>query len=377
VANFATRLPENIATVSTALRSGAFLFQPARATTIPKPGRSERRPLRIFNVRDRLVQKAILLCIEPYFPDIRNDVSFAFIREQSVARAVNAVKRGPALGYKFILLADIKSFFERIDRQKLRLAITSRLPDNTLNELITQAIETDIGNRSTLSSEEQTLFPTSSTGVAQGSILSPFFSNVYMVGFDKFLIEHDHRVVRYADDLAVLAKTRHEAEQLHSTISDYLQRELGQEVYPLTGKKASRIAHLTGGFDFLGIRFEVRRKSWHLEPSPSKCREIFSEVRRWTSPNNAWPLLDRLVILSRKFEGWMRCYRRVCSTRVFVQQLDELLTDRVHQLLRARGLIGNDVTLTRAQRKFLGIQKSVRSPKRTIFLPEGLHGVRT
>ena len=327
-------------------------------------------------MRDRLVQKAVLLKIEPYFQsDIRNPISFAFIREQSVTRAVDAVRKGPRFNHRLVLLADIRSFFETIDREKLKTEITSRLPDNTLDEIITQAIETDIGNRAALSSEEQTLFPTSSKGVAQGSILSPFFSNVYLIPFDKFLIEQGLYAVRYADDLAVLVKTRGEAEEAHRTLSDYLQRERGLEVYPLKGKKASRISHLTGGFEFLGIRFELRKKNWHLEPAPSKCREIMDEIRRWTSPKESWPLLDRLVILSRKFEGWMRCYRRVCSARAFAKQMDDLLTDRVHALLRAKGLIGEGVILTRAQRRFLGIQKSIRSPKRTVFLPEGLQGV--
>jgi RNA-directed DNA polymerase len=375
VSQFSQNLSKNIEAVSSALRAGEFRFRPARGTTIPKRGGKGLRPLRIFNVRDRLVQKSILLRIEEFFPEIHNKVSFAFLREQSVAKAVDAVKLGAKLGYQYVVLSDIESFFENIDRKLLHEELIARLPDSTINNLIDDAINTDIGNRSELSSEEAALFPTTTQGVAQGSILSPFFSNVYLRDLDKFLIDEGLYGIRYADDLAVLTTTRAEAQTAHQRISTWLQRFRGLRIYPLAGKKASKILPLRGGFEFLGIRFEYRRKKWHLEPAPGKRKEILDEIDRWMDIRKTWPLLDRIVILSRKFDGWMGCYRDVCSTKAFAIEVDEHFSDSVHKLFHSKGLIDKGTTLTRSQKRFLSIQKSIRSPKRDVLLPKGILGV--
>jgi RNA-directed DNA polymerase len=246
VSQFSQNLSKNIDTVSSALKAGKFRFQPARGATIPKGAGKGMRPLRIFNVRDKLIQKSILLRIEKFFPEIYNKVSFAFLREPSVAKAVDAVKLGATLGHQYIVLSDIGSFFENIDRKRLHEEITSCIPYSTINDLIDDAIHSDIGNRGELSSEEAALFPTTTKGVAQGSILSPFFSNVYLRPLDKFLIDESLYGVRYADDLAVLTRTRPAAETAHQRMSTWLEEYRGLRLYPLSGKKARKILPLGG-----------------------------------------------------------------------------------------------------------------------------------
>jgi len=369
VAVFASSLRERIKSISTALRNGSFHFQPARGTTIPKSGGRGKRPLRVFNIKDRLVQKAILLRIEQYFPEINNPVSFAYLKEQSISKAVGAIKRGKTKGYRYVLLADVESFFENVDRKRLLEEIVSRLPDKSINGLLEEAVNADIGNRDALPSEEASLFPTTSRGVAQGSILAPFFSNVYMIPIDSFLMEKGMYGVRYADDLAVMTNTRTESESSHSELSQLLSRTRGLNLYPLKGKKRSRILPISGGFDFLGVRFEIKNGTWSLTPAPAKVTEICSEIKRWTDSGERWPLLDRMVILSRKFQGWMRSYKSVCRTKEFAVTLDTLFMERIHSLLKARGFIADGLPLSRKQMKFLSIQSSVRSQVRPVLLP--------
>src|SRR6516164_6641987 len=226
------------------LQEGRWRPLPARRVFIPKPGREELRPLSIPAVRDRIVQTAVKLVIEPGFEADFLPCSFGFRPKRSQHDALQVLIDQSWKGRRWILEADIANCFEAIPHSGLMSAIEERVSDRHLLKLLRAMLRAGVMADGAVHRDV--------TGTPQGGVLSPVLANVYLHRLDRQWTERGTgELVRFADDLVVLCHTKREAEAALEALRSILA-ELGLQLK----ETKTRIVHLREageGLDFLGF----------------------------------------------------------------------------------------------------------------------------
>src|ERR1700733_12764025 len=249
------------------LRDGRWRPLPARRVFIPKPGREELRPLSIPAVRDRVVQAAVKILIEPIFEADMLECSFGFRPERSAHDALQVVVDESWRGRRWVAESDIANCFEAIPHEALMSAIEERIVDRHLLKLLRAMLRAGV--------LEQGAVKRTGSGTPQGGVISPVLCNVYLHRLDRQWAERGTGVlIRYADDVVVMCRTREEAERALVALRTILL-ELG-----LTLKDAkTRIVELREGgegLDFLGFHHR-----WVRGNTPASKHLCF--LARWPS----------------------------------------------------------------------------------------------
>ncbi len=199
------------------------------------------RPLTVWTVRDRVAQRAVHDFLEPHFEALFLDCSHGYRPGRSVASAVQAVVDGRNRGLRWVLDADIRDCFARIDGGRVLGMVEARVPDPLILALLEGWLAARAPDRAGRRE---------AAGVSQGGVLSPLLSNVYLHAFDAAVTRAGVHLVRYADDLVCLTRRRREAEAARVLAAATLAG-LGLELHP----RKTRVVHLDAGFVYLGTRF--------------------------------------------------------------------------------------------------------------------------
>ena len=310
------------------LREGRWRPLPARRVFIPKPGREELRPLSIPAVRDRIVQTAVKLVIEPVFEADFLPCSFGFRPKRSQHDALQVLIDQSWKGRRWVLESDIANCFEAIPHSGLMAAVGERVSDRNLLKLLRAMLRAGV--------MADGAFHRDVTGTPQGGVISPVQCNVYLHRLDRQWAERGTGVlVRFADDLVVMCHSKREAEAALSALRSILA-ELGLE--PKAAK--TRIVYLQEegeGLDFLGFhhrRVRGEHRYRHLRflarwPSREAMQRARNRIREITDSKRLRDPVEVIVQeLNRFLRGWANYFRygnsRLHFTRITTYALRRL-----------------------------------------------------
>lgn len=320
--DFSKSLETHIAEISKQLKSKTYLFSDVRPVLIPKPGKSDFRPLRLAEIRDRLVQKALAMKLEELLGEkykLDNECSFAYRKGGKVEDAIKKMVEYYNAGYTIILEADIKKFFDNVNRKKLLKKIFQDLPDRTINKLITAGLSQGIGDLSHYDSQHHHYFLDSMQGIPQGNSLSPLLANIYLSSFDQRMISEGMRLIRYADDFIVMCKTVDEAKYALSIAKEEIEGELRLNLHPLAKpihaetSKTRIINPRLHKFSFLSICFNGQ-KVWVNPKKIAELREkinTVTDLKTYKNDPNFNGLITVLKRLKNLLEGWLSAFKYV------------------------------------------------------------------
>lgn len=272
------------------------------------------RPLGIPTVKDRVVQMATLLILEPVFEADFLGCSYGFRPGKSAHQALQEIKQSLEEGYTAVYDADLESYFDNIPHDKLMAALEMRIADRSVLKLIrmwlkSPVVEEHEGGGRTTSGKAQ-------KGTPQGGVISPLLANIYLHWFDKVFHFSDGpaqwakaRLVRYADDLVVMA--RYQGKDLVEYIETKLEGWMGLKL----NREKTRIVELRepgARLDFLGYTFQYHkdrygRSKMYLNVTPSKkaLKREREQLRRMTGKEMCFKPLPKMVAeLNRHLLGW-------------------------------------------------------------------------
>jgi len=316
VERFAQGRDRYLAELAQALRDGSYRPEPVRRVYIPK-GKGK-RPLGIPAVKDRVVQAALKLVIEPIFEHEFEPRSYGFRPGLGCKDALRDVDRLVKAGHVWVVDADLQSYFDTIPHARLLAKVGRRIADGRVLDLIQSFLQQDI--------MEDLKRWTPVSGSPQGAVISPILANIYLHELDVEMRQAGLAMVRYADDAVVLCRSQEEAESALARMSAWVSAN-GLALNP--SKTHVGDCRVMGqGFEFLGYRFaagqrRVRKKS---------LMALRDKVRAHTPRNRGQSIACVVATLNPVLQGWYGYFQH--AHRYTFSSVDGFVRRRLRAMLR-------------------------------------------
>ncbi|MBA2664254.1 MAG: group II intron reverse transcriptase/maturase [Bradymonadaceae bacterium] len=318
IVDYERHLETNLKRLSRKLQEGSYQPGDIKRVWIPKPGSTEKRPLGIPTIEDRVVQAALRNVIEPIFEARFAQHSYGFRPRRGCKDALRRCDGLLKQGYKWVLDADLKGYFDTIDHALLMAEVERDISDGRILDLIKAFLHQGI-----LDEGERW---TPQMGTPQGGVISPLLANVFLDPLDHEMAEKGFEMVRYADDFIILCRSKEEAEEAMEHIRAFTD-QAKLTLHPIKTK----IVHEEGeGFDFLGYTLRSGLKLPSLK-SKKKFRAMVKEKTRRNNGRSLWAII---IELNRSTRGWYEYFKH-CHRNVF-RDVDKFIRRRLRAILRKR-----------------------------------------
>jgi RNA-directed DNA polymerase len=380
---FNENLEANLETLRALLKAKAFEPVPVNRMYIPKPD-GRKRPLGILTIRDRIVQEALRMILEPIWEAHFSNRSYGFRPNRSTYDAIaylsNRLADYQGQGFQWVIEGDIASYFDTIPQRRLIKAIKKKVADRDIRALLWKFLRAGVMYRGI---RTDTL-----TGTPQGGIVSPLAANIYLDQLDKYMESKylhltkgararrrkqgkgNYLYARYADDFVVLCNgTKAEAQSM----KEELHHVLNGMGLTLSEEK-TKITHITEGFQFLGYRIERSRgETGKMVPKvlipASAVTRFRHKVREMLAPSTSQESLSaKIHALNSLIRGWCNYYRCTSSpSKIFGKLSHEIYWDMVHWLGRKY-----QVNTPTVLRRYLKRHNTFGTATKTLVMPRDI-----
>jgi RNA-directed DNA polymerase len=317
VKQFGDRAEMYLKELSIALERGSYRPMPVRRVEISKGG-GKLRPLGIPVVKDRIVQTALKFVLEPIFEREFLKMSYGFRPGLGCKDALGEVERWLKEGYTFVVDADLKSYFDTIDHERLMERVKEQVSDGRVLELIEAYLHQDIIK------EMERWTPVG--GTPQGAVISPLLANIYLHALDCQIKQKGYRMVRYADDFVVLCRSAEQAQAALAEVKTWVEANglslNAEKTHVGDCRQAGQ------GFEFLGYRFEAGRR-WVRKKSLKALRERITMKTKRTRGDSLAKIIEDINPMLR---GWFNYFKHAHS--VAQLGIDGLVRRRLRAILR-------------------------------------------
>lgn len=317
---YAENLEENLQSLLDRAKSGIYQAPPVRRVHIPKGDGTKTRPIGVCSFEDKVLQRAVVMLLEPVYEQDFYDFSYGFRPRRSPHDALETLNQGIwGMGGGWVLDVDIKSFFDTLDKEKLRDLLRLRVVDGVVVRLIGKWLRAGVLEGGVIRHPD--------TGCPQGGVISPILSNIYLHEvIDKWWVESALPrlrgrafMIRYADDLVVVFSDREDALRVQRALPKRVER-FGLTLHP----EKTRLVRFRrprrdgdgpkpGSFDFLGFTHywgRSRRGRWIPKRKTAKDRfsRALGALNRWMKRARHVPLAKQSKTLGRKLAGHFNYY---------------------------------------------------------------------
>ena len=303
------------------IREGKYKPSPVRRKEIPKPDGGVRK-LGIPTVTDRIIQQAIAQQLMPIYEPLFSDGSYGYRPGRNARQAVQKVKEYAEAGYKFATILDLSKYFDTLNHELLMNLLRKQIRDKQVILLIKKYLKSGVMEKGVKVRTEE--------GSPQGGNLSPLLANVYLNEFDQEFARRGVKVIRYADDIVLLARSQRAAERLLESSTRFLEKKLKLQVNREKSRTVS--VYAIRNFKYLGFAFGKGKAGVFIRAHANSLRKAKDKLRELTSRSQGRNVRVVMQNVKTYMQGWLG-YFHIASMKQTMQSWNEWLRRRIRMYI--------------------------------------------